>query len=115
MTGNGRILSADYDELTMDERVNAIRAAEEEGDFFARSDEDGIFAEESGVVAQATAQDYFVTIVKPCWQADICTDTMFEQWKCELLRDRSVHDPRVATFIHAVMKTRQNLADELAA
>lgn len=106
------IMSLPYDHLDMAARCNAIRDAQIAGDRFAAEDEDGPFTDR-GRAMRAHPTDYFHAVIEPAWHADEISAEMYYAWRHELVRDKSVADPRVAAFVAAANERYASDAAEM--
>jgi hypothetical protein len=112
-------LEKDYNDLTLSERCNAVRAARAAGYDCGHCDEDGPFSEDplgprqpaaTLEVAGINNQEFFLTLVEPAWQADEITEEQMQA-----LKDTHLDDPRKDAFEAGLREGRKALADEIIA
>lgn len=110
-------LEKDYNDLTLSQRCNAVRAAREAGYECGHHDEDGPFGENplgpkqpatTLPLAAISGEEFFLTLVEPAWQADEISDEQMET-----LKDIHLDDPRKDAFEAGLRQGRQALADEI--
>lgn len=99
-----------YDQLTVAERVNALRDARSEGIDFAQLDEDGPFDGED-LVTHLEPRVFFFAVIEPAWDGGLLDDETYAHWDRELREENSDADPRVKTWIEAVIAEYRALAD----
>lgn len=103
-----KLLTREYEELTLEERVNAIRLAEQEGESQFRCDED------PDLVFRPLL--YFFQIIEPAFRRGEINEKETDDWETELKKDEeniTFSDPRVAAYARGWNRASKDFQYEL--
>jgi hypothetical protein len=95
------LLTSDYNSLTLSERTDAIEKSYQEGREAALAD----LGASCGEICCCDAEKYWVYVVEPAWQQDICSDIEKQIWENKTweiegwyVKIKEPIDPRVKSF-----------------
>lgn len=97
MLSTSKLLCLRYDDLSLDQRCNALRAAREAGAHEAGADRGA-----AGGIDQPTAtyRDYYARLIEPAFAADEIDEGLADRWRGGELGEFG-GDPRVEAFCQA--------------